>query len=137
MKKMEPLAVVNGKISNDVRKVRVSDYKDILLVGHSVLIEGKKYIVADKTPSKCIVMDLNGNIKSFYYKYIDYMYFTVETSKDSEIIEFIKHIKIKGFDVVDYEPLNGFRCKDGSLHSYSYLLNKYLKQRNFKKGLVA
>ena len=42
--KMERISYVNGKYQNDVRNVKVEDYKKILEVGNSVIIEGKKYI---------------------------------------------------------------------------------------------
>ncbi len=127
--KQERLVSVNGKFPNDVRNVLVSDYKDAISVGHSVIIEGKKHIVVATGDSKCTVMDLTGKIKRYYYKCIDYVYFTLETSRDNEIIDFMKHLNLRSYNVVDYEQdEKQFRCQDGSLHSYSFLLNKYLRQ---------
>ena len=41
----------------------------------------------------------------------------------------MKHLNLKSYNIVDYEnDEKQFRCQDGSLHSYSFLLNKYLKQ---------
>ena len=127
--KQERIVYKNGKFPNDVRNVVVSDYKDVLSVGNSVMIEGKKWIVIAKEDSKCTVMDMLGNVKRYYYKYIDYIYLTKETSCDVEIIDFMKTLNLKSYNVVDYEQEEKqFRCQDGSLHSYSFLLNKYLKQ---------
>jgi hypothetical protein len=127
--KQERIVYKNGKFPNDVRNVVVSDYKDVLSIGNSVMIEGKKWIVIAKEDSKCVVMDMLGNIKRYYYKYIDYIYLTKETSCDVEIIDFMKTLNLKSYNVVDYEQEEKqFRCQDGSLHSYSFLLNKYLKQ---------
>ena len=127
--KQERIVYKNGKFPNDVRNVVVSDYKDVLTVGNCVIIEGKKHIVIAKEDSKCVVMDLQGNVKRYYYKYIDYIYLTKETSCDVEIIDFMKTLNLKSYNVVDYEQEEKqFRCQDGSLHSYSFLLNKYLKQ---------
>ncbi len=127
--KQERIIYQNGKFPNDVRNVVVSDYKDVLSIGHSVMIEGKKWIVIAKGDSKCTVMDLFGNVKRCYYKCIDYMYLTKETSCDNDIIDFMKTLNLKSYNVVDYEKdEKQFRCQDGSLHSYSFLLNKYLKQ---------
>ena len=127
--KQERIVYKNGKFPNDVRNVVVSDYKDVLSIGKSVMIEGKKWIVIAKEDSKCVVMDMLGNIKRYYYKYIDYIYLTKETSCDVEIIDFMKTLNLKSYNVVDYEQEEKqFRCQDGSLHSYSFLLNKYLKQ---------
>ena len=132
--KMERLTLDNGKFPNDVRNVVVSDYKDVLSVGHSVIIDGKKYIVADKKPSKCAVMDLEGNVKRMYYKCIDYMYFTVETSRDKDIIDFMKKLNISLYSVVDYEDSeHQFICRDGNKHSYSFLLSKYLRMNSLAK----
>jgi hypothetical protein len=128
--KIEKVAYVNGKFPNDVRKIKVSDYKDTLSIGSSVIIEGKKYIVIRKEDSKCVVMDLYGNVKRFYYKYIDYMYLTKETSRDTEIIDFMKTLNLKSLNVVEYEKdSQQFRCEDGQLHSYSFLLNRYLRHK--------
>ena len=127
--KQERIVYKNGKFPNDVRNVVVSDYKDVLSIGNSVMIEGKKWIVIAKEDSKCVVMDMLGNIKRYYYKYIGYIYLTKETSCDVEIIDFMKTLNLKSYNVVDYEQEEKqFRCQDGSLHSYSFLLNKYLKQ---------
>ena len=127
--KQERLVYKNGKFPNDVRNVVVSDYKDVLSIGHSVMIEGKKWIVVAKEDSKCTVMDMLGNVKRYYYKCIDEMYLTKETSCDTEIIDFMKTLNLKSYNVVDYEyDEKQFRCQDGSLHSYSFLLNKYLRQ---------
>ena len=127
--KQERIVYKNGKFPNDVRNVVVSDYKDVLSIGNSVMIEGKKWIEIAKEDSKCVVMDMLGNIKRYYYKYIDYIYLTKETSCDVEIIDFMKTLNLKSYNVVDYEQEEKqFRCQDGSLHSYSFLLNKYLKQ---------
>ena len=127
--KQERIVYKNGKFPNDVRNVVVSDYKDVLSIGNSVMIEGKKWIVIAKEDSKCTVMDMLGNIKRYYYKFIDYIYLTKETSCDVEIIDFMKTLNLKSYNVVDYEQEEKqFRCQDGSLHSYSFLLNKYLKQ---------
>jgi LPXTG-motif cell wall-anchored protein len=62
--KQERIVYKNGKFPNDVRNVVVSDYKDVLSIGNSVMIEGKKWIVIAKEDSKCVVMDMLGNIKS-------------------------------------------------------------------------
>ena len=127
--KQERIVYKNGKFPNDVRNVVVSDYKDVITVGNSVMIEGKKWIVIAKGDSKCTVMDLMGNVKRYYYKCIDYLYLTKETSRDTDIIDFMKHLNLKSYNIVDYEnDEKQFRCQDGSLHSYSFLLNKYLKQ---------
>lgn len=127
--KMERISYVNGKYQNDVRNVKVEDYKKILEVGNSVIIEGKKYIIIEKGDSKCTVMDLQGNVKRYYYKCIDYMYLTKETSCDKDIIDFMKCLKLESYNIVDYEKSEKqFRCQDGSLHSYSFLLNKYLRE---------
>ena len=67
--KQERIVYKNGKFPNDVRNVVVSDYKDVLSIGNSVMIEGKKWIVIAKEDSKCVVMDMLGNIKRYYYKY--------------------------------------------------------------------
>lgn len=132
--KMERANYDNGKFPNDVRTIQVNDYKDVIQIGHSVLVEGKKYIVIDKNTYKCTIMDLEGHIKKIYYKYIDFIYFTLETAKDKEIIEFIKRLDLKNYSVLDYEKTSRqFKCKDGSLHSYSYLLTKYLRMNRLAK----
>ena len=75
-------------------------------------------------------MDLYGNVKRFYYKYIDYMYLTKETSRDTEIIDFMKTLNLKSLNFVEYEKdSQQFRCEDGQLHSYSFLLNRYLRHK--------
>ena len=127
--KMERISYSNGKYCNDVRNVQVEDYKRVLEIGHSVIIDGKKYIIIGKGDSKCTVMDLQGNVKRYYYKCIDYMYLTKETSRDEDIIDFMKCLKLKSYNIIDYEKNEKqFRCQDGSLHSYSFLLNKYLRE---------
>lgn len=132
--KMERASYDNGKFPNDVRTIQVSDYKDVIAIGHSVLVEGKKYIVIDKNTYKCTIMDLEGNIKKIYYKYIDFIYFTLETAKDKEVIEFLKRLDLRSYSVLDYEKnSHQFKCKDGSLHSYSYLLTKYLRMNHLAK----
>ena len=94
------------------------------------MIEGKKWIVIAKEDSKCTVMDMLGNIKRYYYKYIDYIYLTKETSCDVEIIDFMKTLNLKSLNVVEYEKdSQQFRCEDGQLHSYSFLLNRYLRHK--------
>lgn len=129
--KKERITLKDGKYPNDVREVLVSDYKDVLSVGHSVIIDGKKYIVIDKTDSKVTVLGLDGVVKRIYYKYIDYMFFTVETSRDKDIIEFMKTLNISLYSVVDYKDSeHQFVCKDGSMHSYSFLLTKYLRMHS-------
>ena len=50
--KQERIVYKNGKFPNDVRNVVVSDYKDVLSIGNSVMIEGKKWIVIAKEASK-------------------------------------------------------------------------------------
>lgn len=128
--KMERVSYVGGKFPNDVRNVVVSDYKDVLTVGNCVIIEGKKHIVIAKEDSKCVVMDLQGNVKRYYYKYIDFMYLTKETSRDADVINFMKQLNIPSYGIIDYENnQHQFRCQDGELHSYSFLLSRYLKQR--------
>lgn len=133
--KTERIDFVNNRYSKDVRNIRVSDYKEILSVGNSVMIDDKKHIVIEKGPSKCVVMDLQGNVKNRYYKCIDYMFLTKETSKDPEIISFIKSLDIQGYSVVSYDKKSdSFKCKDNATHSYSFLLSKYLRMNNLAKA---
>lgn len=127
--KTERVGYNNGQFPNDVRNIRVSDYKDVLNVGNLVEIENKKWIVMDKGDSKCTVMDFNGNMKRYYYKCIDYMYLTKETSCDADIISFMKKLNLNSHSIIDFDNNEKqYRCKDGSLHSYSFLFNKYLRQ---------
>ena len=119
----------NGKFPNDVRDIVVSDYKDVLNVGNLVVIEGEKYIVVDKSPSKCLVMNLRGQLKRYYYKAIDFMYLTLDTSRDSDVIEFMKKLNLNIYSILDYDyKSNQYKCNNGELHSYSFLFNKYLNQ---------
>lgn len=127
--KTERVVYNNGNFPNDVRNIRVSDYKDVLNVGNLVEIEDKKWIVLDKGDSKCTVMDFNGNTKRYYYKCIDFMYLPKETSCDKDIINFMKKLNLKSQSIVDYDTNeNQYVCRDGSLHSYSFLFNKFLRQ---------
>ena len=127
--KSKHLVYSKGKFPIDVRDIDVDDYKNILGVGNLVKIDGKKYIVMDKKDYKCKLMGLDGRTRNCYYKCIDYMYMTLETSRDNEIIEFMGKQNLGDYSVVDYEKdEHQFRCEDGNLHSYSFLFNKFLRR---------
>ena len=49
---------------------------------------------------------------------------------DLDVIDFMKTLNLKSYNVVDYEKdSQQFRCEDGQLHSYSFLLNRYLRHK--------
>ena len=60
---------------------------------------------------------------------INVLYQHLDFTKPEYIIDFMKCLKLKSYNIIDYEKNEKqFRCQDGSLHSYSFLLNKYLRE---------